>query len=57
MGRVLFLDDVLAVGSSDNIKAELYNDELDVWTDVPDYPFSGTELNFSFLRTGKISIP
>ena len=62
--KLQFLGDFLAVGSwfpdniwPYNIKAELYNDESDVWTDAPDYPYSGTESNFNFLLTRKITIP
>ena len=51
----LTLGDVLAVGSAwpNNKKAEIYNDSSDAWSDVPDYPFSGTESNFNFCSYKK----
>ena len=43
--------DILAVGSyydPQNTKAEIYNDQSDSWTSVPDYPYSGEEA-FSYV--------
>ena len=36
------LDDILAVGSLESHnKAEIFNDDSNTWTNVPDYPYSG----------------
>ena len=45
-----FSGEMLAVGSwdPDNIKAEMYNDVSQDWSDLPDYTLSGTESDFDF---------
>lgn len=49
----LILGEFLAVGSFNQAKAEIYNDESSSWTSIPDYPYSGKKSNtlLTFVQT------